>query len=417
MSEEVDIKILHNKLIDQLVEQEFIKSAEVATAFRSVPRHFFLPDVSPEEVFKDQAIPTHFDEDGLPISSSSQPAIMAIMLEQLALQPNQNILEVGAGTGYNAALMGYLVGKGGRVTTLDIDEVIVTAAREHLNAAESHNVTVVCGDGMNGFAANAPYDAIILTVGGWEIAPAWLEQLKPDGRILLPLSFNGPQLSIAFAREENGLNSVSIEPCGFMLLRGPNAGTRKVVTLNEEKTMHLGYEEDLKRPRQINGEHLSLWLSGLHKDIGSGVEITFRDIWQSLLLWLALHEPQLVHMGAREEAIELIPRLLSGGKSNPWSMTVGLVGEAGMAFFERPLDWSPPQKESSEESKPFELFIRSYGSADSLVSRLQEFVVNWDVEGRPGLDGMRIQVLPLDHPPVGEISIHRRWHQFVIDWP
>jgi protein-L-isoaspartate(D-aspartate) O-methyltransferase len=413
----IDINTLHNSLIDYLVEKELIKSEAVEAAFRIVPRHLFLPEVSAEEVYKDQAIPTRFDEDGLPISSSSQPAIMAIMLEQLALRPNYNVLEVGAGTGYNAALMGHLVGEGGRVTTLDLDDENVTAARDHLNSAGCGNVTVVCGDGMAGFTGNAPYDAIILTVGGWEIAPVWLEQLKPDGRILLPLSLNGPQLSIAFDREKDGLKSVSIEPCGFMRLRGPNAGMRKVMTLNELKTIHVGYEDDRSQPRPLYGDQLNAWLVGPHEDIGSGIQITFREIWQSFLLWLALHEPHLIDLNAKEEAIEMIPVLMGWGSPSRWGMTIGMVGEAGMAFFERPLDWTAPEDNSSDESVPFELFIRGFGSADLMVEQLKQYVLDWDADGRPGIESLRLRVVPIDDAKKEALVLRRRWHQFIIDWP
>jgi protein-L-isoaspartate(D-aspartate) O-methyltransferase len=81
-----------------------LRTAAVEAAFRSVPRHVFLPDVGVTDVYTDRAFPTKH-ADGRPISSSSQPAIMAIMLEQLGLQPGQRVLEIGAGTGYNAALM------------------------------------------------------------------------------------------------------------------------------------------------------------------------------------------------------------------------------------------------------------------------------------------------------------------------
>src|SRR5690606_14213709 len=144
-------------------------------------------------------------EAGQPTSSSSQPAMIAIMLEQLDLQPGHHVLEIGAGTGYNAALIAHLVGEQGRVTTIDIDKGLVDAARAHLAKAGFDRVEVIAGDGMRGYAPNAPYDRIILTAAGWDIPPEWLAQLKPDGRLLLPLSFYGPQLSIAFERRDGYL--------------------------------------------------------------------------------------------------------------------------------------------------------------------------------------------------------------------
>ena len=166
-----DADALHHALIDGLVEQNLITSSPVAAAFRQVRRHHFLPHLPLEDVYQDQAIPTKFDENRQPISSSSQPAIMAIMLEQLALQPGHNVLEIGAGTGYNAALIAHIVGSKGHVTTVDIDPDLVDTARTNLAAAGFDQVQVVCADGMRGFAANAPYDRIILTVAGWDIPP------------------------------------------------------------------------------------------------------------------------------------------------------------------------------------------------------------------------------------------------------
>ncbi|MFZ0549010.1 MAG: hypothetical protein WAM60_26420, partial [Candidatus Promineifilaceae bacterium] len=95
MSED-ELNTLHQSLVDSLVEQEVIHSEAVEAVFRAVPRHLFLPDVPPEEAYKNNAIPTKRDENGLAISSSSQPSMMAIMLEQLALRPGDNVLEIGA---------------------------------------------------------------------------------------------------------------------------------------------------------------------------------------------------------------------------------------------------------------------------------------------------------------------------------
>ncbi len=97
---------------------------------------------------------------------------MAIMLEQLQLEPGQRVLEIGTGTGYNAALMAHIVGETGQVITIDIDEDIVEGAREHLAAAGYDSVQVVCGDGGLGDVSAAAYDRIIFTVGANNILPA-----------------------------------------------------------------------------------------------------------------------------------------------------------------------------------------------------------------------------------------------------
>ena len=132
------------------------------------------------------------------ISSSSQPAMMAMMLEQLDLQPGHRVMEIGAGTGYNAVLMAHLVGVRGHVVTIDFDEDIVLDTRRHLAANGIVNIDVIRTDSGQGFPDGAPFDRIILTVGDWDIAPAWRGLLVANGRLVLPLSFGGPQLAVAF---------------------------------------------------------------------------------------------------------------------------------------------------------------------------------------------------------------------------
>src|SRR5689334_12849024 len=171
-----DAPALHRALIDALVRRQAIKGPRVEAAFRAIPRHLFLPDVPLAEAYRNEAIPTKL-ADGEAISSSSQPEMMAIMLEQLALEPGLRVLEIGAGTGYNAALMAHIVGEMGQVVTVDIDEDLVEDAREHLRATGFEQVQVVCADGGYGYPELAPFDRIILTVGAPDITPAWWAQL------------------------------------------------------------------------------------------------------------------------------------------------------------------------------------------------------------------------------------------------
>jgi protein-L-isoaspartate(D-aspartate) O-methyltransferase len=212
-------------LVAHLQATHALTDPAVAEAFLAVGRHHFLPGLPLDQVYVDEAIPTKH-ADGFAISSSSQPAIMAIMLEQLQVAPGQRILEIGAGTGYNAALLGHLVGAHGHVTALDLDEDIVTSARQHLAAAGAANVTVVQADGAFGWPAGAPYDRVILTVGAWDIAPAWHTQLRPGGRLVLPLEMGpGSQKSLALVRPADPspalwFESDSLRDCGFMRLRG-----------------------------------------------------------------------------------------------------------------------------------------------------------------------------------------------------
>src|SRR5262249_49722914 len=129
------------RLVAELAAHDVIGTDAVRRAFLAVPREAFLPGRPLSEVYRDVAIPTRFDAQGFPKSSSSQPAIMAAMLEQLDLQPGQRVLEIGAGTGYNAALLKELVGAAGRVVSIDLDPQVAREARAALRAT-GHRVRV-----------------------------------------------------------------------------------------------------------------------------------------------------------------------------------------------------------------------------------------------------------------------------------
>ncbi|HEX9341991.1 MAG TPA: methyltransferase domain-containing protein [Actinomycetota bacterium] len=164
--------------------------ARLAEAFLAVPRERFLPEHAArdglEAVYANRAIPTKLGRNGGPVSSSSQPSIMALMLGLLDLRPGQGVLEVGAGTGYNAAMIGQLVGPGGRVVSVEIDPELAARASAAL-AAGGHHAAVAVGDGRDGWPAGAPYDRIIVTASSPDLPKAWLDQLVEGGRIVVPL--------------------------------------------------------------------------------------------------------------------------------------------------------------------------------------------------------------------------------------
>lgn len=217
---------LHRRLVDGLLRDGDIRDPRVEDAFRAVRRHWFLPGAPLVEVYRDRALVTRRSAEGVPISSSSQPALMAHMLEQLDVRPGMAVLEIGTGTGYNAALLGQLAGPGGHVLTLDLDPEITGPARRHLSARGASNVAVETADGWLLHVGDT-FDRIVATVGVWDLSPAWVSRLAADGRIVAPLWLRaGQQASIAFrlAGAGAGLESVSVEPCGFMQLRGLGAG-------------------------------------------------------------------------------------------------------------------------------------------------------------------------------------------------
>ncbi len=408
---------LRDALIARLRRDGHLRSSRVEAAFRSVPRHLFVPEVPLEEAYRDQVIVTKWTE-GLPVSSSSQPAIMAIMLEQLGLEPGHRILEIGAGTGYNGALMAQLVGEAGTVVAVEIDEDLAASARTHLDAAGFDRVQVVHGDGGQGYTDGAPYDRIILTVGAWDIVPAWCEQLHPTGRLVLPLTLRGVQRTVAFEAEEDHLTSVSVHDCEFMLLRGAWAEPPRRLGLGPDPGLYL----TIRDPSSIDAEAVYALVVGPSRDRPTGLRVTSRELFSGLLLWLALREDAgcgLVALGPIAGR-GIVPPLCRRSDQLCWA--TGILEGESLALLTRPAD-GPPSEGSCDwppGDHAFELVIRSYGPDDAVARRLRDQVLAWAAAGRPSTDGLRIRAYPdgaVYERRAGEFVIPKRWNRLVLDWP
>jgi protein-L-isoaspartate(D-aspartate) O-methyltransferase len=200
----------NHHLVDQLIARGALWSRPLIEAFRATPRHRFLSRVwhvqrqgggwhevdadAPGRhdlrlLYADRALTTRLSEpaDGqmpVPISSSSQPSLMAEMLEDLRLEPGLKTLEIGTGTGYNAALLAYAVG---RVLSLEVDRRVLAEAAEHLQAFPDRRIELRHGDGRLGCPDEAPFARILVTAAALDLEPAWLEQLADHGLLLVPL--------------------------------------------------------------------------------------------------------------------------------------------------------------------------------------------------------------------------------------
>ena len=186
-----------------LMEDELGKPAlneEVMAAMLRVPRHLFVPAELATLAYHDTPLPIGFDK------TISQPFIGAVMLDLLALEPHEVVLEVGTGLGYQAAVMAELAA---RVFSVEIVEELASGAELRLERLGYSKVGLRVGDGSRGWAEHAPYDKILVAAAAEQPPPALLAQLKPGGRLVLPL---GPE-------EEQRLAAVDKDTAGQVHVR------------------------------------------------------------------------------------------------------------------------------------------------------------------------------------------------------
>jgi protein-L-isoaspartate(D-aspartate) O-methyltransferase len=211
---------------DLFVERFFVRQAgqdQDGQAYRPVdydPRH--PTEEALRLIYADEALITRL-ADNVGTSSSSQPSLMARMLHLVELRPEMSLLEIGAGTGYNAALLAEIVGDASLVTTLDIQADVVEQARRNLARAGYGAVRVLHRDGFHGAPEGAPFERIVATVGCPELSPRWVEQLAPSGFMLIPLRHAGANPLVRIWREGSMGDAVAgrvVSFSGFMAIQG-----------------------------------------------------------------------------------------------------------------------------------------------------------------------------------------------------
>jgi protein-L-isoaspartate(D-aspartate) O-methyltransferase len=198
----------------RLIEDYGVRDSNTLAAMRAVPRHEFVPAEHLNRAYGDYPVPIGLGQ------TISQPYIVAFMTEILEAEPGMKVLEVGTGSGYQAAVLAAI---GCEVYTVEIFEDLATRARERLERLGYGGATVRHADGHYGWSEEAPFDAVIVTAAAGYIPPALVEQLRPGGRMIIPVgSVYGVQnLILIEKRSEEDVRTRNVLPVRFVpMLKG-----------------------------------------------------------------------------------------------------------------------------------------------------------------------------------------------------
>jgi protein-L-isoaspartate(D-aspartate) O-methyltransferase len=201
------------KMVRQQIQQRDVKDPNVLAAMRVVPRHAFVRAGEQSAAYGDYPLPIGHGQ------TISQPYIVAFMTEALKLDPNDKVLEIGTGSGYQAAVCAEIARE---VYTIEIVEPLAKSAAEKLKELGYHNVFVQAGDGFFGWPKKAPFDAIIGTAAAGRIPQPLIDQLKPGGRMILPVEGRlGFQYLVLITKDEKGyLHKRNVMPVRFVPMTG-----------------------------------------------------------------------------------------------------------------------------------------------------------------------------------------------------
>ncbi|MFE0765337.1 methyltransferase, FxLD system [Streptomyces smyrnaeus] len=404
-----DADRLRTQLVDQLKADDCVRTSPVEEAMRTVPRHVFVPKATLEKAYGNAPVNIKHDETGASISCASQPDIVAMMLEQLDIEPGHKVLELGAGTGFNAALLGHLVGDKGHVTTVDVDDDLVEGARAGLEAAGIDNVEVILGDGALGYAPNAPYDRIEATVGAHGVPRAWLDQLAPGGRLLTPIRLRGSvSRSILFEQDEHGRwRSIGSEMNTFMPLRAGIADDpRCFVKLTDDGSVTLVTNGD----QAVDVDALTGVLCRTRAEAWTGVNFRGPESAEWLELWLTCTMPNgLSRMPAQMEAIE------RGVVTAPYASSTAVFDGGTLTYLTR----RKAAEKAPDGSNLYEFGVIGHGcAAQELAHRVAEQARIWDRDYR-GRD-VQFEIQDLDatppSPQPGRFAFDNALNRMIIEW-
>lgn len=211
--DETRFAVMRKSMVDQQIKRRGVRNKDVLEAMESVPRHLFVPDKMQSRAYDDNPLPIGHGQ------TISQPFVVAYMTEVLQVDDSSVVLEIGTGSGYQAAILSVLVNK---VYTIEIIEKLAESASETLRKLGYDNVGVKHGDGYYGWPEHAPYDAIIVTAAAGHIPPPLVEQLKNGGRMIIPVggAFMTQNLVLVTKDAEGNVSTRNMIPVIFVPLTG-----------------------------------------------------------------------------------------------------------------------------------------------------------------------------------------------------
>jgi protein-L-isoaspartate(D-aspartate) O-methyltransferase len=206
-----DVDAQRSAMVEQQLRGRDIRSARVLDAMRKVPRHLFVPEAQRGDAYLDHPLPIGHGQ------TISQPYIVAFMTQALDLRPTDRVLEIGTGSGYQAAVLGELVKD---VYTIEIVEPLAERARTTLSSLGYRNVHVRAGNGYLGWPDQAPFDRVMVTAAPDEVPPALVEQLRVGGLMAIPVGGAGFQELRILRKTEKGIETLTTLPVSFVPMTG-----------------------------------------------------------------------------------------------------------------------------------------------------------------------------------------------------
>lgn len=199
------------EMVQRQIAARGITDPKVLAAMRKVPRHLFVSEALMDQAYGDFPLPIGLQQ------TISQPYIVAEMTQALQLNADDRVLEIGTGSGYQAAILAEIAY---RVYTIERIHALLVKARQIFDRLHYHNIVTRYSDGTSGWLEESPFDAIVVTAGAPEIPKTLLSQLAPGGRMVIPVGDQYTQDLVKLYRDEDGIHQVSLGGCRFVKLVG-----------------------------------------------------------------------------------------------------------------------------------------------------------------------------------------------------